>query len=312
MTTVANPLSGLSIEFDPGSQLVLNLLLAVMMFGVALRLRPSDFRRVVQAPRAPVTGLLAQFLLLPALTGALTLLVPMQPGIALGMILVASCPGGSFSNILTWLSRGSVATSVSMTATSSLAAMLMTPLNFTFWGSVNPATREILASIAVGPGQILTLIVLVLAVPLVLGMWAGSRFRWCRRHLEPVLKRLSLLLFLLFVTVALLNNGALFLSYFSYFAGFVILHNAFALLLGAGLGQALRLAGPDRRAVTLEVGIQNSGLGLILLFNFFPDQGAMMVITAFWGVWHLISGLLLTFWWRLRDRRSGHTPGIAL
>ncbi len=296
-------LDDVRILFDPGSQLALNLILALMMFGVSLGLKPADFRRVVEIPRAPLVGLISQFAILPAVTCLITLLIPMDPGIALGMILVASCPGGSFSNVMTWLSRGNVAVSVSMTATSSLAALVMTPLNFTFWGSVNPATRELLASIAVDGSQILVLIIGVLGIPLLLGMLAGYALPRLARRAEPWLKRLSLLIFLVFVGIAFGQNGELFLQYFTLFAGFVILHNALALSLGWGAGQLMNLPRADRRAVMLEVGIQNSGLGLIILFNFFPEQGGMMIITAFWGVWHLVSGLSLAGFWRHRDQR---------
>lgn len=296
-------LDDVRILFDPGSQLALNIILAVMMFGVSLGLKPDDFKRVFQVPRAPLAGLVSQFMILPALTCLFTVMVAMDPGIALGMILVASCPGGSFSNIMTWLSRGNVAVSVSMTATSSLAALVMTPLNFTFWGSVNPNTRQLLDTIAVDGSQILMLIVWVLGVPLVLGMMAGHWLPSICRRIEPWLKRLSLLIFLAFVGIALGNNGELFLRYFTLFAGFVIVHNLMALSIGWGAGRLLRLDSPDRRAVMLEVGIQNSGLGLIILFNFFPNQGGMMIITAFWGVWHLVSGLTLAGFWRQWDQR---------
>ena len=296
------------IAFDPNSQRLLNIILATMMFGVSLGLKPADFTRVFRAPKAPLSGLVAQFMLLPALTCLLTVLVPMDPGIALGMILVASCPGGSFSNVMTWMSRGNVAVSVSMTATSSVAALIFTPLNFTFWGSVNPGTRELLSSIQVDGVQILQLIVMVLGIPLLLGMLVGNYLPAISARIEPWLKKLSLLIFLLFVGIALGNNGELFLQYFTLFAGFVILHNAVALSIGWSAGQLLKLPTADRRAVMLEVGIQNSGLGLIILFNFFPNQGGMMIITAFWGVWHLVSGLTLAGFWARRDHLALRLP----
>lgn len=304
-------LSALRIDFDPGSQLVLNLLLAAMMFGVALGLKPADFGRILRQPRAPAGGLLAQFLILPALTWGLTMLLPMAPGVALGMILVASCPGGSFSNILTWLARGNVAVSVSMTATSSLAALVLTPLNFAFWGSLNPDTAQLLSQIAVAPTQILTLVLAVLGLPLLCGMILGYLAPALAARIQSGLKPLSLAIFLVFVGIALFRNGALFRDHFTLFAGFVVLHNAMALLLGWSLARGMKLPDADSRAVTLEVGIQNSGLGLIILFNFFPEQGGMMVITAFWGVWHLISGLLMMAFWRYRDQAPGHTPSPA-
>ncbi|HBT06621.1 MAG TPA: bile acid:sodium symporter, partial [Alcanivorax sp.] len=122
------------IDFSTGSLVILNVILALMMFGVSLSLRGEDFRRVLRMPEAPAAGLLAQFVLLPALTCVITWFLDVEPELALGMILVASCPGGTFSNIMTWLARANVAVSVSMTAVSSLAATVLTPLNFALYG----------------------------------------------------------------------------------------------------------------------------------------------------------------------------------
>ena len=124
----------MEVQFSSGNLLILNVILACMMFGVSLSLTTEDFRRVLKRPDAPFVGLLAQFVLLPAATCLSTWFFQVEPELALGMILVASCPGGSFSNIMTWLARANVAVSVSMTAISSLAAMVMTPFNFALYG----------------------------------------------------------------------------------------------------------------------------------------------------------------------------------
>lgn len=213
------------------------------------------------------------------------------------MILVASCPGGSFSNIMTWLARGNVAVSVSMTAVSSLAATVLTPLNFAFYGWLNPHTREYLTQITLEPGGILLLVLLVLALPLVLGMVTGRKLPGLVERSEKPLRIISLLVFLGFVAIAFSNNFGLFLERFHSFFWLVVFHNLMALSLGYGMGMLLKLPVADRRAVTMEVGIQNSGLGLVILFTFFPEAGGMMLITAFWGVWHLVSGITLSQIW---------------
>lgn len=281
------------IEFDASSLLVLNVLIAAMMFGVSMTLRVEDFRRIAQRPVAPVAGLLAQFLLLPAATALAAWLLQVGPELAMGMILVASCPGGSFSNILTWLGRGNVAVSVSMTAVSSLAAAVLMPLNFALYGWLNPITRDYLTEISVDTVDLLVLVGLVLGVPLLLGMAAGARLPRAAARTERPLRVVSTLVFLGFVAVAFANNVGLFVEEFHTFFWLVLGHNAGALLLGAGVARLLRLPVSDRRAVTLEVGIQNSGLGLVVAFNFFPDAGGALLITAFWGVWHLVAGLAL-------------------
>lgn len=288
------------IQFDPSSLDLLNALLALMMFGAALSVKTADFRYILRSPKAPLIGLLCQFVLLPAATWVLTRVLDLDPSLALGMILVAACPGGSFSNIMTWLSRGHLATSVSMTTVSSLAALVMTPLNFTFYASLNPETRAIVEAISVEPWQMMRLLALVLVLPIIAGMTVGQRFPQFARRADKPFRWVSLAIFLVFVTIAFSKNGALFMEHALSFAGLVILHNAVALALGWTAGSLARLPDDQRRAVTLEVGIQNSGLGLIILFSFYPELGGMMLITAFWGVWHLVSGLLMSGFWSRR------------
>lgn len=290
----------LPIVFDSNSLIALNVILALMMFAVSLNLTPADFRRVATIPRAPLAGLAAQFILLPAATCLATWLLRIDPELALGMILVASCPGGSFSNIMTWLGRGNVAVSVTMTGISSLAATIMTPVNFAFYGWANPYTRAYLTQIDVPAGHLLLLVLLVLAVPLILGMLTGRRHRKLAARSEKPMRVISLLIFLGFVAIAFSNNLDLFLDRFHSFFWLVVGHNLLALGVGYGLARLLSLPVPDRRAVTMEVGIQNSALGLVILFTFFPDAGAMMLITAFWGVWHLVSGIVLSQIWAYR------------
>ena len=297
----------LPIQFDPASLVMLNVIMALMMFGVSLTLRVEDFRRVLVAPVAPVAGLIAQFLLLPAMTCLATWWFRVDPELALGMILVASCPGGSFSNIMTWLGRANVAVSVSMTAVSSLAATVMTPFNFALYGYLNPHTREIFTSIAIDPFSILLLVLLVLAVPMCIGMWVARHFPGLAARSEKPFRIAALVVFLAFVAIAFSNNFELFVARFHTFFWLVVAHNMMALTLGNLMGRACRMPVGDRRAVTMEVGIQNSGLGLVILFTFFPEAGGMMLITAFWGVWHLISGLTLAMLWaRSKDGRAAH------
>ncbi|MES1943648.1 bile acid transporter family protein [Salinisphaera sp. PC39] len=268
-----------------------------MMFGVSLSLGVEDFRRILRDPRAPLIGLAAQFLLLPAATCLGTWAFGVPPELALGMILVAACPGGTFSNIMTWIGKADVAVSVSMTAVSSLAATVMTPLNFAFYGWLNPDTRQLVTDIAIDPGNILLLVAGVLALPLLLGMWSARRAPRLAARAEKPMRLVSLAVLFGFVAIAFANNVDLFLAEADRFALLVIAHNAAALGVGALAGRLARLPVPDRRAVTMEVGIQNSGLGLAILFTFYPDAGGMILITAFWGVWHLISGLSLASWW---------------
>ena len=294
------------MQFGSENLLILNVILAFMMFGVSLSLTGEDFRRVLKRPDAPIVGLLAQFVLLPAATCLTTWFFAVDPEMALGMILVASCPGGSFSNIMTWLARANVAVSVSMTAISSLVAMVMTPFNFALYGWLNPHTRSMLTEIQLDSMNILILVVLVLGLPLLVGMMTGKLFPRFAAKAEKPMRVITLLVLLLFVGVAFSNNMDVFLATADRIVILVVLQNMLALGMGAFAGMLTGLPRQDRRAITMEVGIQNSGLGLAILFTFFPQASGMILIAAFWGVWHLISGLLLAWWWsRGHDREEG-------
>lgn len=285
------------------SLFVLNTILAMMMFGIALSLTAADFKRIVKKPLGPVVGLVAQFVLLPALTCLLIYLIPIPADVALGLLLVSCCPGGSFSNLMTYLSRGNTALSVSMTGVASLLACVLTPLNFMFYGAVNPRTRELLSSISVSVSDMLMIVALVLAIPLALGLLCARRYPVFAQKSEPFFRFISLFTLFGFVLIALGMNWQKFIGGASIFLLAVVAHNAMALGIGWLSARVLGLPVADRRAVTLEVGLQNSGLGLGIIFTFFSDLTSMAIIAAAWGIWHLISGMSLSFLWQGLDRR---------
>jgi BASS family bile acid:Na+ symporter len=285
------------------SLLWLNGVLALMMFGIALNLRLSDFQRVLRYPKGVLTGLVAQIVLLPAFTFAATMLLPIPAEIALGLLLVASCPGGSFSNIVTYLAGGNAALSVSMTAVASLAATVLTPFNFMLYASLNPATAALLQSIAVPAEQLYLVVGLVLALPLALGLMVGRIAPAWAVRMEPWFRHGSLLALFGFVALALASNWAQFVADADWYLLAVVAHNAFALLLGFSAARLMQLNRADQRAITFEVGLQNSGLGLGIIFTFFSGLGEMAIIAAGWGICHLIAGMSLCFFWQARDRK---------
>jgi BASS family bile acid:Na+ symporter len=303
------PVDAVQLSFDAATLTLLNVLIGLIMFGVALDIRVEDFRRILRDPRGPAIGLAAQFLLLPALTFVLVGLLRPSPSVALGMILVAACPGGNFSNFLTAYARGNAALSVSMTAVSTLLAIVMTPFNLQFWGSRTPGARDILTEVSLDPLDLVITIVLILGVPLALGMLTRERRPGLAARLRRPMRVTSLALFFAFIAFALVGNWEYFLAYVGVFALVVAAQNAMALLIGYGSATAARLPEYDRRAITMEVGIQNSALGLVIVFTFFDGLGGMAVIAAWWGVWHLVAGLALgTFW----SRRPTAAPAGAL
>ncbi len=294
------------LNFSPESLQALNWVIAVIMFGVALDIQLSDFKAVFARPRAPLIGLCCQFFLLPAIACALTLLMqqvaPISPGIALGVILVAACPGGNFSNFLTHFSGGNTALSVTMSSVSTLASILMTPFNIAFWGKLNPHTAPLLKSISIDPVSVLVTVFSILLLPLTLGMVFQRLQPGLSEKLKKPFQGLSLIFLAVIIALALKNNFGYFLQYVGLAAVVVFIVNSVALALGYGMSRWSRLSQQDAQAVSFEVGIQNAGFGLILIFNFFDGLGGMALITAWWGVWHLVSGLVLASFWRRRWR----------
>ena len=302
-----DPVDAAVLNFNPTTLTILNVLIGFIMFGVALDIRVEDFRRILRDPRGPAIGLTAQFLLLPFVTFLLVGVLDPAPSVALGMILVAACPGGNFSNFLSAYARGNAALSVSMTAVSTLLAIVMTPFNLQFWGSRTPGAADILTDVSLDPWDLMVTILLILGLPLALGMLTRAKRPELADRMRRPMRYFALTAFFSFIVFALIGNWSFFLEFIGLFAFIVAAQNALALSLGYFSSTAARLPEYDRRAITMEVGIQNSALALVIVFTFFDGLGGMAVIAAWWGVWHLIAGLTLgTFW----SRRPTAVPAL--
>jgi len=293
-------LDNIHINFSSQALWVMNIALALVMFGIALEISVHDFKRLLQHPKPIFTGIFSQFLLLPAVTFLLVWLTEPIPSIALGMFMVAACPGGNISNFITHLAKGNSALSVSLTAVATLLAVFMTPINLQFWGSMYGPTATILKDIAISPLEMVKLVSLLLAFPLILGMWVNHSKPILAKKMAKVLKLGSLLFFISLIFLALYNNREIFMDYVFYVFWIVIIHNLVAFMTGFSIAKLMGLAKKDVRSITIETGIQNSGLGLLLIFTFFDGLGGMALLAAFWGIWHLVSGLLLSGFWRYR------------
>lgn len=285
------------LNFSPNTLHLLNAILGIVMFGVALDLRGEDFRRVLANPRPVLVGLAGHYLVFPAFTYLLVMVIKPPPSVALGMMLVASCPAGNISNFLVNLARGNTALSVSISSTSTVLSVVATPLVLNFWGSMYPPTRLLLRTVAVDPVDMFVTILVLLGLPLMAGMFVARRWPAFTERVRMPMKRLSIGIFVSFLVLALAANWQYFLRYVGGVVGAVFLHNALALTTGYWTAAALGLPVRDRRAVSFEVGIQNSGLGLILIFTFFGGLGGMAIVAAWWGIWHIIAGLSLATYW---------------
>lgn len=297
---IADSVDDAVLNFDESSLVLLNVLIGLMMFGMALGINLEDFKALTRSPKPAGIGLGAQFILLPFATFLLTLVLDLPASVELGMILVASCPGGNLSNVMTYLGGGNAPLSVGMTAVSTAAAVVMTPLNFSIWGRLNPATEPILESVSLNPVTLFVTIVLILGLPLGLGLLFSRWKPLVADRMAGPFKVFSVVVFIGFVAVALGNNWSNFITYIGFLIGIVALHNALALGLGFGSATVAHLGMRDRRAVTFEVGLQNSALALVLIFTFFDGLGGMALIAAWWGVWHIIAGLTLAGFWSRR------------
>ncbi len=294
------------INFNPEQLLLLNICLAFLMFGVALDLRIDNFKEILNRPKAPLVGLFSQWILLPILTLCLIYLLQPPTSIALGMVLIAACPGGNVSNYAVHLSGANAALSVLLTSISTLAAIIVTPLYFTWLTPMIPGYEAYQASIYVDPIKMFSTIFQLILVPLFLGMFINTQYPVFTDRIRKIVKILSMTIFLSFVAFALMGNFENIQKHLHLVFFLVLIHNSLALVMGFWFAKANKLPKGDSRAISIETGIQNSGLALILIFNFFDGLGGMAMIAAWWGIWHLLSAFSLAMWWKQRPLPALH------
>jgi len=295
------------IYYDSSNTWILNLVLASIIFGIALDIRWQDFKAVAHMPKAVISGLVAQFLILPAATTVLTLFLDLDAGIELGMILVSACPGGAVSNFITHLSGGNTALSISMTAISSALAVVMMPINFIFWAGLNSDALALLKSIDVDSTNLFITLFVVLAIPLSIGLYIKKHYDSMAQKLHKFFKVTSVLALIAFIVIAVVRNHQAFVSYFNLILSIVLVHNALAYFLGFSAGKIAKLSPRDTTATTIEVGMQNSSLAIAIVFSQFGGEAGMALISAFWGTWHLVSGLLVATMFRYYLNRISAT-----
>jgi len=287
----------IQINFDPEKLVLLNFILGFLTFGVALDIRFDDFRTIFRQPKKIIVGLISQWLLLPVFTLMLIFFFQPPASVALGLALIAACPGGNVSNYATHLARGNTALSVAMTSFVTLAALVSTPMIFGIVTQLVPATAELLEKIALDPFAVLTTIVQLIIIPLALGLYLGNRKPNLANYIRRPAQIFSLVIFVALIVGAVLGNIDAILNHLHHVFLIVIVHNCFAYIIGYYFAKANKLPEPDRRTIAIETGIQNAGLGLVIIFGFFQELGGMMLVAAWWGVWDLISVLLLGIYW---------------
>jgi len=300
----AATLDTLTIELDPISQAGLAISLFIIMFSVALGLRIADFAAMLERPKVYAGGVIAQVIGLPLLTLGLVFLLNPPASIALGMIVVAACPGGNVSNLMTYAARADVALSVALTATSSIIAAFFTPALILLWSSLYSPTATLLNSIDFDAAAFLTQTTLLLAVPLIAGMAFAHFAPTLANRLRGPGATVGAGLMTIIVVIGTIDLMPRLFAAFPLIAPPVIIHNACAFLLGAGVGRLLQAKASARRTLTFEVGLQNSGLAIVILISQLQGLGGAAAIAAAWGVWHLITGGAMVAFFRRIDAKN--------
>ncbi|MCE1199043.1 MAG: bile acid:sodium symporter family protein [Marinilabiliales bacterium] len=296
------------LNFSPAGLLFLNIALAFVMFGVALDIKLEHFTGLIKKPKPAITGFVSQTFLLPAFTFLLVLLINPTPTVALGMIMVAACPGGNISNFISSMAKGNVALAVSLTAISTLAAVFFTPFNFAFWGHryiefYNAhGSAGLLRPLEIDTFQMFQTVFILLGIPVAAGLYIQHRFPDFTEKIKKPLNKASMIFFIVMVVTMLAANFSHFIAYVPLVFFFVLMQNGVAMVTGYSFGSLMKCSIKDRRTLAIETGIHNSGLALALLFNpkIFPadmELGGMAVIAAWWGVWHIISGMAIASVW---------------
>ena len=296
-TNVDIPIDSIKINFDSEGLWILNIALAIIMFGVALSIKIDDFKLLIKKPKILFVGIFSQFFLLPALTFVAILIIKPQPSFALGMMMIAACPGGNISNFFSKMANGNAALSISLTAFATLICIIMTPFNLQFYGGLYEPTNAILKTVELDPFSLFKLVLLILGVPLILGMLTNIYFEETAKKIEKKLKPFSMIIFLALIVIAVYDNLDIFLNYIHLVAGLVIFHNIGAYFIGFYTAKTFGLEKRDRKTISMETGIQNGGLGLLLIFQIFDGLGGMALLAAFWSIWDIFSGLVLAAFW---------------
>ena len=307
-------IDAIRIDFSSDTAFIMNICVAFLMFGVALDMKVSDFKRVVEYPKSVAVGLTSQLIILPILTVILLKVWGPMPSMALGLLLIASCPGGNISNFAVHLGKGNTALSVTLTSIVTLSAFLITPITFSLWSKLIPETQPILTRISVSPIEMVKIIMQLIIVPLVIGMFINHRFPKFTAKVRKPISTISLLMFMSFIFFAVFSNRANIVKYLHLVFVLVVVHNVITMLAGYYWAKLNKRNLADRRAICMETGIQNAGLGIVIILNFFGEYGGMMLVAAFWGVWELISAFSVAMFWNYRSRRlsqaSAQTPEL--
>ena len=283
-------------NFDPRIGMIVGVMVGFLVFAISLDLTWEKMLRVLKKPKAPTIGLVAQFGILPAIA-FLGLYLTEAPSIALGLLLVTCCPGGALSNYLTGVAKGDVATSISMTTVSTLFSIILTPVLFAFWASMNPSTLEVLQNISMDPQRVIMTLLIMLVIPVTAGILLRAKRPDTANRIRKAVRLIAGIVFAVIVAM-IIGSNIKSLSLLAQTALFpVIITFTIAVGLGWSLGKLTGLLSADRRAVAIEVAFQNVALAIGLGIAFFPSLAGITAVSILWGIVHLTLGTGLALVW---------------
>lgn len=287
-----------AINFSESSLQALNIILAIILYGIALQIKREEIDALLSNKKSALIGLVAQVLALPIVTYLLVVIVKPSASIALGMTIVAACPGGNVSNLIAFIARANVTLSVSLTAISTLLSVISTPFNIAFYGSRYEPVKALLQTINISVQDMLQTFFLLLVLPILLGFFTQAKFPKAAKVIGSFIRKISMMMLWFFILFAFASNANAFIANAASVFGLVFLHNSLAFGTGFLLAKFARLPDSDVKTITIEAGIQNAGLGLIIIFNFFGGISGAALVAAMWGVWHLVSGFVVAQFFR--------------
>ena len=297
-----------SIAVDPVTQIVLSISLAFTMLTVALSLKPADFSFVRSHPVSVLIGFFAQIIALPIVTLLVIKLLGLSAGVALGMIIVACCPGGAMSNLITKIAGGDAAYSVALTMLSSVFSALMLPIAILFWVMWHEPANTLINDINIDRAKFIQDTTVILVVPLAIGLFTSWKRPALAEKLQSRFMPISLLILLGLIVAGIFNNSDVIVSHGAQIFPIVILHNGLAFLTGGLIGRFLLSDRLKGRALVFEVGIQNAGLGLIIVMTQLGGLGDAALLVGTWSIWHLVGGFSLAALFRKFDPVPARVP----
>lgn len=299
------------IVLNPAVQVALAAAIAFIMLSIALGLKTRDFAFIRSHPASILIGITTQLLGLPIMTLALVSALDPNPEVALGMLVVACCPGGNTSNLLTRLGHGDTAYSVSLTMVSSIFAATLLPVTILFWTGIYTPTSELLDTVDIDRVAFVTTTSMTLLFPLLIGLLVSHKAPEQAQKMHKLFMPLSVVILLGVIIAGISSNFDMLVNHAHSIFPLVITHNGLGFILGAVAGLLFLKKGPKVRALSFEVGIQNSGLGMLIVLAHLEGVGGAAVVVGAWGIWHLIAGFLIVAGLRFKDSISSNKSEVS-